>query len=180
MLRLLFIFQNTFFLYTGSLASADFSGAVFTCAHFQRIAQISSLCNFHYISEGIPSLMHFGYVWLNCCRFGSCRFLPDLKKPNEPILLFYWVFLSPIWSHFVNFSSTGGPPLPRFSLPRIPLPHLWKKLTCLFEILTSKKAHRKKITTHVRFVIEPERIYNPIMAMGFSAMFTFQLDNTKR
>ena len=23
-------------------------------------------------------------------------------------------------------------------------------------------------------------IYNPIMAMGFSAMFTFQLDNTKR
>ena len=25
----------------------------------------------------------------------------------------------------------------------------------------------------------PERIYNPIMAMGFSAMFTFQLDNTK-
>ena len=25
-----------------------------------------------------------------------------------------------------------------------------------------------------------ERIYNPIKAMGFSAMFTFQLDNTKR
>ena len=24
----------------------------------------------------------------------------------------------------------------------------------------------------------PERIYNPITAMGFSAMFTFQLDNT--
>jgi hypothetical protein len=23
----------------------------------------------------------------------------------------------------------------------------------------------------------PERIYNPITAMGFSAMFTFQLDN---
>ena len=28
--------------------------------------------------------------------------------------------------------------------------------------------------------ILPERIYNPIGAMGFSAMFTFQLDNTKR
>ena len=28
--------------------------------------------------------------------------------------------------------------------------------------------------------IRPERIYNPITAMGFSAMFTFQLDNTKR
>ena len=25
-----------------------------------------------------------------------------------------------------------------------------------------------------------EYIYNPITAMGFSAMFTFQLDNTKR
>ena len=45
----------------GSLASADFSGAVFTFAHFQQIAQISSLRNFHYISEGIPSLMGF---WL--------------------------------------------------------------------------------------------------------------------
>ena len=29
-------------------------------------------------------------------------------------------------------------------------------------------------------VFLPERIYNPITAMGFSAMFTFQLDNTKR
>ena len=26
----------------------------------------------------------------------------------------------------------------------------------------------------------PEHIYNPITVMGFSAMFTFQLDNTKR
>ena len=26
----------------------------------------------------------------------------------------------------------------------------------------------------------PERIYNPITSMGFSAMFTLQLDNTKR
>ena len=42
-----------------SLVLEDFSGAVFTCAHFQNIAQISSLCDFHYISEGIPSLMRF-------------------------------------------------------------------------------------------------------------------------
>ena len=28
--------------------------------------------------------------------------------------------------------------------------------------------------------IMPERIYNPITAMGFSTMFTFQLENTKR
>ena len=26
----------------------------------------------------------------------------------------------------------------------------------------------------------PKRIYNPIKAIGFLAMFTFQLDNTKR
>ena len=29
-------------------------------------------------------------------------------------------------------------------------------------------------------LIMSERIYNPITAMGFSVMFTFQLDNTKR
>ena len=48
--------------YTGSLDPADFGGAVFTCGHFQKIAQISSLCDFHYISEGIPSLMRFGLL----------------------------------------------------------------------------------------------------------------------
>ena len=37
--------------YTGSLAPPDFSGLVFTCGHFQKIVQTSSLCNFHYISE---------------------------------------------------------------------------------------------------------------------------------
>jgi hypothetical protein len=31
-----------------------------------------------------------------------------------------------------------------------------------------------------RWCIKLERIYNPITAMGFSAMFTFQLDNTER
>ena len=30
------------------------------------------------------------------------------------------------------------------------------------------------------WLIRPERIYNPITAMGFSAMFTFQLDNINR
>ena len=45
--------------YTGSLAPADFSGAVFTHADFQKIAPISSLSDFHYVSEGIPSLMRF-------------------------------------------------------------------------------------------------------------------------
>ena len=36
-------------------------GVVFTHAYFQKIAQISRLCDFHYISEGIPSLICF---WL--------------------------------------------------------------------------------------------------------------------
>ena len=40
-----------------SLAPLDFSGSVFTCADFQKIAQISSLCDVHYISEEITSLM---------------------------------------------------------------------------------------------------------------------------
>ena len=33
--------------YTWSLAPVDLSGAVFTLAHFQKIAQISSLCGFY-------------------------------------------------------------------------------------------------------------------------------------
>ena len=33
-------------------------------------------------------------------------------------------------------------------------------------------------TEVVLFKAMPERSYNPIMAMGFSAMFTFQLGNT--
>ena len=52
---------ETSLLHTGSLVPADFSGAGFTCAHFQKIAQISRLCNFHYTSEGIPLLCIFGY-----------------------------------------------------------------------------------------------------------------------
>ena len=37
----------------------------------------------------------------------------------------------------------------------------------------------KQIETMLYHIL-PERIYNPITAMGFSAMLTFQLDNTKR
>ena len=35
-------------------------------------------------------------------------------------------------------------------------------------------------TTLCLDAIVPDCIYNPITAMGFSAMFTHQLDNTKR
>ena len=46
-------------MYTRSLAPVDFTGAVFTYAHFQKIIHMYSLLNFHYVSEEIPSLMHF-------------------------------------------------------------------------------------------------------------------------
>ena len=51
--------SNGFYAYTRSLASVDFSAAVFTYAHFQRVAQISSICDFHNINEGIPSFLRF-------------------------------------------------------------------------------------------------------------------------
>ena len=38
---------NASIIYTGSLAPADFSGVVFNHAHFQKIAQISRLCDFY-------------------------------------------------------------------------------------------------------------------------------------
>ena len=43
-----------------------------------------------------------------------------------------------------------------------------------------EKAKKFLEKTPISNVSKPERIYNPITAMGFSAMFTFQLDNTKR
>ena len=33
-----------------------FSGTVFTCVHFQKIAQTSNLCDIQYTTEGILSL----------------------------------------------------------------------------------------------------------------------------
>ena len=55
--------------YIRSLAPADFSGAVFTHAHFQKVAQISSIC------EGIPSLV---------LRIQFMRIFARPKKPHEP------------------------------------------------------------------------------------------------
>ena len=55
-----------------SSAPANFSGAVFTHAHFQEIAQISSLCDFHYIS--FPSLMRFWLVMTNAADLAHADF----------------------------------------------------------------------------------------------------------
>ena len=48
--------------------------------------------------------------------------------------------------------------------------------------ITYEELLRLHIVVKVRSTRQsmPERINNPIMAMGFSAVFTFQLDNTKR
>jgi hypothetical protein len=47
-----------------------------------------------------------------------------------------------------------------------------------FEVLLQKLTNFRDISG-CQWTL-PERIYNPITAMGFSAMFTFQLNNTKR
>ena len=66
--------------YTGSLAPADFRGAVFTGVHFQEIAQMSSLCDFHYISEGIPSFMRF---WLLITAALRIWFVQTFARPKK-------------------------------------------------------------------------------------------------
>ena len=66
---------STVHLVYKSLAPAGFSGA-----HFKAIAQISSLCNFHYINEGIPSLMRFWLVMTQVLRIWFMRFF---ARPNK-------------------------------------------------------------------------------------------------
>ena len=68
----------------GYTRSLDFSGAVFTRADFQKIAQISSLCDFHYISEGIPSLMRFWLLMTSVLRIWFLRIFARPKKTHEP------------------------------------------------------------------------------------------------
>ena len=59
---------------------ANFNGVVFTCTLFQKIAHISNLCDFHYISEGIPSLMHF---WLLMTKVLWIWFMQIFARPKK-------------------------------------------------------------------------------------------------
>jgi hypothetical protein len=52
------------------LAPVVFSGAVFTRAYFQKIAQIPSLCNFYFTHAFL----------VTNGGFGLCGFLPDLNE----------------------------------------------------------------------------------------------------
>ena len=67
-------------MYTGSLALADFSGAFFTHAHFQKIGQIASLCDFHYISEGIPFTHAF---WVTNDLSAADLFPADFRQTQK-------------------------------------------------------------------------------------------------
>ena len=58
----------------------DVSGAVVTPGHFQKIDQISSLCNFHYISEGIPSVMRFCLLLTSVMQIWFMRNFARPKK----------------------------------------------------------------------------------------------------
>ena len=66
----IFMLPCTNTAYTGSLAPAVFSGAVFTHAHFWKIAQISSLFDFH-LSEGPKKRSSQGPGVLHVCK--HCR-----------------------------------------------------------------------------------------------------------
>ena len=70
--------------YTRSLLPADFSEAVFTCAHFQKVTQIASLGNFHYITERIPSLMYFWLLMTYVLRIWFMQIFARPKKTHEP------------------------------------------------------------------------------------------------
>ena len=49
-----------------------------------------------------------------------------------------------------------------------------QSIVCTLKLVIQKRS----VTTQTKLM--PKRIYNPITTMGFSKMFTFQLDNTKR
>ena len=73
---------------------------------------------------------------------------------------------------------------------RLSKPKLWdfdeKRLHWSFVVRdhTQRQQHYVLMLVRVRSIFESQRpnvsIYNPITAMGFLAMFTFALDNTKR
>ena len=51
-------------------------------SHFQKLAQISSLCDFHYISEGIPSPLRF---WLLLTKSAADTIEHILKSDHVPL-----------------------------------------------------------------------------------------------
>ena len=56
---------------------------------------------------------------------------------------------------------------------------IWRYVSLSFDFTTIFYGFLRKRQIYKEYTL-PERIYKPITAMGVSAMFTFQLDNTKR
>ena len=71
--------QCNIWVYTGSLAPADFSGAVSNLCAFSRNSPNIQLIWF-WLLKWRNSFTHAFLVTNECCRFGSCEFLLDLKK----------------------------------------------------------------------------------------------------
>ena len=80
---------------------------------FEYCPKISSLCNFHYISEGVSWLTSsWSLMTFKWCGYDSCRFLPDLKNapakdPCNPILGLFcdkWIVRTKYSVYFWRFS----------------------------------------------------------------------------
>ena len=90
-----------------------------------------------------------------------------ILERKKGILIVDWHYgrhLSRVFYHNVSFSNK------------------WILFDTIFYFLSDNQVDTQSYSANSHSLAEPrpERIYNPITTMGFSAMFTFQLDNTKR
>ena len=74
--------DNTKSIYTGSLAPANFSGAVFTCEHFQKSSNMFGSCNFPYRNSFTPT--HFCILWLLMTSLMYIWFIHIFARPKKP------------------------------------------------------------------------------------------------
>ena len=114
-------------------------------------------------------------------KFSSCRAEGTIMISSSKIRDCFWaaLFFLPRVYHSWIFVSMN---LIKDASKDLGLPHC----TLSFKCDLCSESPFKNLDLTSKYLSEsieetlPERIYNPIMPMGFSAMFTFQLDNTKR
>ena len=123
-------------------------------------------------------------IWQKLDHFSSTQ----RSVPSSSFLMFIVLGIY----NFALSSKSQGDEEENLCLWHASLP-LWSRAQTLaaFGLVESASNSRIRVTPTIRLncpiglllIIlspQPERIYNPITAMGFFAMFTFQLDNTKR
>ena len=129
---------------------------------------------------------HFMFTWFRYSRASEeVKLLLEIQQ--NPTSFFKWMEKSLI---HVAFRKNG--------VKSFPTEHFSSfSMTCIFTKISLVKAVCHPSTSILVVSVKsppywsnnvilaawtalPKRIYNPIMAMGFSAKFTFQLDNTKR